>query len=105
MPPILRTAPRSPDLVRNECSSQKPNRLIWAANDPASSQSLVMLLVLNTVAPDRDGGAIPLHGVVASAKLGTVEQHAKNFYVMLGGDAGDDGAHNEEANAAKQRMK
>src|SRR5579883_676914 len=105
MPPILRTAPRSPDFVRKECSSQNPYRLICAGNEPASFQSFVMWSTLSIPAPDRDFCGFPLHGVVTPSELGGVEQHAQDLHVVLGCNAGDDDAHDEQSNAAEQGVK
>src|SRR5260370_26980973 len=102
MPPTFNTAPRSPDFVRKHCSSQNPYRLSWAAKDPASFQSFVMLLILNMVSPDRDRCWLPLHGVVASAEVRGVEQDAQDLDVMLRHDASNDHAHDEETNASEQ---
>src|SRR5580698_8044495 len=104
MPSSFRTAPRSPVLVRKLCSSQKPYRLSCSANDPASFQSFVMLLILSTTPPDDDLGWFPLHGVVASAEFCGVEEDAQDLYVVFSRDAGDDDADDEEADAAYQRV-
>src|SRR5665213_617886 len=104
MPPILSTVPRSPDLVTKQCSSQNPYRLICAANDPASFQSLAMSLTLNTMAPHGDAGGVVLHRVVPSAKLAGVQKHAQYLYVVPGCDAGGNGTHDEQADSAEERM-
>src|ERR1700761_6486706 len=104
MPPIFRTAPRSPDLVRNECSSQNPNRLICEGNEPASFQSFVMCSTLTIAPRNAYLCGIGFHGVVAAAELAGVEEHTQDFHVMLRGDAGDNGAHDEEHDAADQRV-
>src|SRR5580692_10774147 len=104
MPPMRSTAPRSPVLVRNECSSQKPYRLICAANEPASFQSFVMCSTLTIAPHNADFCVVGLHGVVPSPELAGVEQNAENLYVVFGGDAGDDDAHNEQPDTAEQGM-
>src|SRR5579883_1642938 len=104
MPPIFRTVPRSPDLVKKACSSQKPYRLICAGNEPASFQSLVMCSTLTIAPPNGDLQRIELHGVVAAAEFAGVEEHAQNLDIVLGGDAGDNDAHDEQNNAADQRV-
>src|SRR5258708_24232033 len=102
MPPIFSTAPRSPDFVRKQCSSQKPYRLICAANEPASFHSFVMVSILCMASPDRDLRWFPLHGVVASAKFRGVEENAKDLDIVLRRDARDDHANDEEAQTAEQ---
>src|SRR5579884_6034 len=104
MPPILSTAPRSPDLVRNECSSQNPNRLICAGNEPASFQSFVMCSTLTIAPRNAYLCVVGFHGVVASAEFAGVEEHAQDLHVVLRGDAGDDDARDEEHNATDQRV-
>jgi hypothetical protein len=60
---------------------------------------------MNTVvAPDSDLRWLPLHGVVASAKFARIEKDAKDFYVVLGRDASDDDARDEQTDPAEQRM-
>src|SRR5581483_10601996 len=103
MPPIFRTVPMSPDLVRNACSSQNPYRLICAGNEPASFQSFVIESILSMAIPDRDFDRIVLHWVVAAAELSGVEQHAQDLHVVLRGDTGNDDADDEQTNAANQR--
>src|ERR1700761_1969856 len=102
MPPMRSAHPRSPDFVRKQCSSQKPYRFTWAANDPASFQSFVMVSTLYIAPRYAELQGVGFHGVVPSAELAAVEQHAQNLHVMLGGDAGDDDAHDEQPNAAQQ---
>src|SRR5581483_5495409 len=104
MPPIFRTVPMSPDLVRNACSSQNPYRLICAGNEPASFQSFVIESILSMAIPDRDFDRIVLHWVVAAAELSGVEQHAQDLHVVLRGDTGNDDADDEQTNAANQRV-
>src|SRR5258708_29898658 len=98
MPPTFNTAPTSPDFVRKQCSSQNPYRLSWAAKDPASFQSFVMLLILNMVPPDGDLGWFPLHWVVTPAKLGGVEENAEDLDIVFSDDARDNEADDEETN-------
>src|SRR5882724_7258231 len=102
MPSTFKTAPRSPDFVRKQCSSQNPYRLSWAAKDPASFQSFAMLLTLNMVSPDGDLSWFPLHGVVAPAEFGGVEENAEDLDIMLRYDPRNDHSHDEETDASEQ---
>src|ERR1700721_2101116 len=103
MPPIFSTAPRSPVLVRKQCSSQNPYRLSCAGKEPASFQSFVMVSILNMVPRDANRGWFPLRRVVAPTELGRVEEHAENLNVVFSGDACDDDADDEEADSAYER--
>src|ERR1039457_6419810 len=47
---------------------------------------------------------VGFHRVVASAEFAGVEQHAQNLHVMLCGYAGDNHAHDEQADSAEQGM-
>src|SRR5579875_3246643 len=98
------TLPRSPDLVRNACSSQNPYRLICAGNEPASFQSFVMASILSMVLPDRYFDRIVFHGVVAAAELAGVKEHTEDFDIVLRGDSGDDDADDEQHDPAHQRV-
>src|SRR5271170_5815438 len=104
MPPIRNAAPTSPDFVRKQCSSQKPYRFICAANDPASFHSFVMCSILTITPRNADFCGVGLHRVVPSAEFAGVEENAQNLHVMLGGDAGDAYAHDEQADSAEQGM-
>src|SRR5260370_2672375 len=104
MPPTFNTAPRSPDFVRKQCSSQNPCRLSWAAKDPASFQSFVMLLILNMVSPDGDLRWFPLHGVVASAEFRGVEENAEDLDIMLRYDPRNDHSHDADTARSEQRV-
>src|ERR1700744_4977518 len=104
MPPMRSAHPRSPDFVRKQCSSQKPCLVTWAANEPASFQSFVMVSTLYIAPRYADLQGVCFHGVVASAELAAVEEHAQNFYVMLGGKEGDDPPPGKQAYFAAQGM-
>src|SRR5258708_17384455 len=97
MPPIRSTHPRSPLLVRKECSSQKPYRFTCAANDPASFQSFVMFSTLYIAPRYADLHRVRLHRVVPPAELAGVEEHSQNLYVMFARNPGDDDANDDQA--------
>src|ERR1700679_1133646 len=99
MPPIFSAHARSPLLVRKLCSSQKPYRFTWAANDPASFQSFVMCSSLTITPRYAEFHRVCLHRVVASAELAGVEEHAQNLHVVLCGNSGDDDAHHKKADS------
>src|SRR5450755_4304431 len=96
MPLISRTAPRSPDLVRKACSSQKPYRLTCAANEPASFQSFVICSILNIAPLEFNPCRLPLHGVVTSAKFAGVEQNPEDFNVVHRRNTRDHHADDEQ---------
>src|SRR6516164_4832878 len=100
MPPIRNAAPRSPDFVRKQCSSQKPCRFNWPANEPASFQSFEMSSILTIAPHNANLHCVCLHRVVAPAEFAGIEQHAQNLDVVLCGNSGDDDAHNEQGNSA-----
>ena len=102
MPPILQRRAEVARLGEKACSSQKPYRFICAGNEPASFQSFVMCSTLNITPRNAYLCRVCLHGVVASAELAGVEEHAQNLHVVLGGNAGDDDAHDEQDDAAEQ---
>lgn len=54
--------PRSPDLVRKLCSSQKPKRFICAAKEAASFQSFVMCSILRMEPRNAYLGLVGFHG-------------------------------------------
>jgi hypothetical protein len=49
-------------------------------------------------------GTLPLHGVIAPAEFGGVEEDAENLDIMPGRNARNDDAHYEEADSAQQRV-
>jgi hypothetical protein len=89
-------------LVKKQCSSQKPYRFTWAANDPASFQSFVMFSTLYIAPRYANLHRVRLHGVVSPAELARVEEHPQDLDVMLGRNAGDDDAHDKQADSAEQ---
>jgi hypothetical protein len=86
---------RSPLLVSKQCSSQKPDRFTWAANDPGSFQSFILFSTLCIAPRYANLHRVRLRWVVLPAELVGVEEHAQNLYVMLGCNAGDDDAHDK----------
>src|ERR1700679_1403614 len=104
MPPTFRTAPRSPVLVRKQCSPQSPYRLSCAGNEPASFQSFVMVSTFSMVPRDAYLDRLPLHGVVALAEFGGVEEDAEDLDIVFRRNPRDDDADNEEADAAEERV-
>ena len=82
-------------LVKDECSSQSPYRLMCACKDPASFQSFVMFSILNIAPRYAYLCCFLFHGVVPSAELAGVEEHTQNLHVILRGAFGNHDTYNK----------